>query len=271
MKTTSWSVDRLIKSTRCAVRDSGNYSAFGRLNPRYHKDGLDLRVTKQNATRALLFFERLLRALKATGHGALVEDKRTYLVINEQKVRVHVIERTKKVELPDQGYSWKQYDYTPTGVLSFVIEEYSSAMFKKCWMDGKTPLEDQIDDITNKLVSAAEILKREDEEREAQHRIWQEERRLAEEERRKREEDNKRFAELQTQADKWRQYGVLTAFLAECERVLLDQGRGSLTPAVHTWLAWARGRADQLDPFKMGFLSAISAPLKGDLNDDERL
>jgi hypothetical protein len=257
----------LIRQTRQVI-EKATPDLYGMVRHRY--SGLDIRVLKTTGHRALRIMDALLKALEARDHSiefAKDGSGSTQVVVRKQKVRIRLSEKVNrtmremaKEEKKNPPYISELWVYTPSGKLTFEIDEYCSEMGQKKWTDKETiPLEEQLNDIIVGIISTAEALR-------LREIKWQEEARLrreaelrqVEEERRRREEEERRKY-LEAQAEMWVRSRNVRSFLEACECALIEQ-LGEIMPGSPEaeWLEWARRCADQVDPLKNDFLKALT-------------
>ena len=145
-----------------------------------------------------------------------------------------------------------KWDYQPTGLLRFRINEWGGEGARKTWIDGRRQrLEDVLNDVVVGLVTFAEAERRAREERERQRLEWEAERaRQAELERRRREEEARR-QELEHEAEVWARAKNLRNYVeaVECQARMVGVGL-ELGTELRCWLDWARQHADRLDPME---------------------
>jgi hypothetical protein len=117
----------------------------------------------------------------------------------------------------------------------------------------KKKIGDMLPEIIGGVMAAGPILarmKREREERERQHREGQARRYEAQ---RLREIDDKRWHKFREFAANWEQQDRLLAFIAEIETRKSEEAEINVAGSpLDDWIAWAKGRAVALDPFRQG-------------------
>lgn len=257
----------LIRQTRQVI-EKATPDLYGMVRHRY--SGLDIRVSKTTAHRALRIMDALLKALEARGHSvefAKDGSGSTQVIVGKQKVRIRLSEKVNrttremtKEEKKNPPYFSELWVYTPSGKLTFELDEYTSEMGQKKWADKESsPLEEQLNDIMVGIFNTGEALR-------LRELRWQEEARLRreaelqqmEEDRRRREEEEQR-KHLEAQAEIWVRSRNFRSFLEACEHKMIEQ-LGGVTPdsPEAEWLEWARRHADRLDPLKGNFLSALT-------------
>lgn len=249
----------LVSATRKAMQPA-NIDDFARLLR--DRNCLDVRVSRRTLRRALLIMNALAKAIESRDCSIKIMTESwpgTYIVVGEERVKVYLWEKVTRIENrepPRSGYGWQRKPWvaTPTGRLSFVIEDYSSDGARKRWSDGKQqPLEKQLNDVMAGIWTIAEELRVKRALRkeaiqcdlEAQHR-------REEEERLRKEEECRRRA-LEMMAESWIKSQNLRAFLQAYENQI-ESSQGQIPPDSPDgrWLVWARLHADRLDPFKDG-------------------
>lgn len=239
--------------------------------------GLDVRVSRPLLRRALLILDALLKALEARGYSVEGSDEAgapTRAVIGEEKVKFFLWEKDvrsehvfteKELAMPSYRRP-ERWVFTPSGRLTFTIDEYWDDYGKKNWRDKEgRPLEDQLNEVVIGLLTAAEGLRRQRLEREERERRRKEDEARRWEEERRRKEDEARRGALEQQAQRWRSCQNLRAFISSCEDELVAR-HGPLDPEGPGagWLRWAHGHADSLDPFKNCYLEeAVRAEAPG--------
>lgn len=230
--------DKLIIAARESLNRKDSYPHNGLIY--CLREELDIRVTKTNIPRALRFMDTLIKALRVRGHDVVVENGSTYFIINRQKLKVSLREKTKRVPGNDR---WQTSEYHPTGQLVFKLDKIFHG---KEWLDGKLPLEDQLTTIIAKLELASvklneqeAIWKKQREEREVQERL-----RKAFEHRRQEDLDN--FKAMLVKSSRWHKAVNLRNYIDAVEQRALDTK--GITDELKDWLHWARKKADWYDP-----------------------
>jgi hypothetical protein len=248
----------LVKSTRIAL-DHGWRDKYGALHGHVGDQVLDVRLSKTSLPRALRILDALFKALATRGGSVhLGTDKweRTYVAIAGEKVRIRLEEIFKQIdhvvtskEKRDPPLFMDRWDYIPTGLLRFQIEEYAKAPRKR-WAETETRrLDGMLNDIVKGILITAEALRV---DRIAREKAEQERRaaaeRQAEVERKQREEEARR-RNLEQQAAQWAHSQNLRVFLQAVHQEAVRRGvpldRDS---PLGQWLAWAHEHADRLDP-----------------------
>ena len=257
----------LVRLTRDSM-EHGGVDDYGALFSRGSQQRLDIRVSKTSLARALRILDALFKALEARGAPVKLGTERwerTYVAITDEKVKVrleevfkridHVLTKKEREEQEKWGRSWaRKWEYEPTGLLRFRIEEYVEGA-RKSWSDGGSQrLEEMLNDIVKGIVIVAEALRVRRIEREREER----ERREALEQRAKleqlRREEGARRLQLERQVERWVRSRNLRAYLDAVEQTDMPQGL-VITPdsQLTRWLTWAREYADILDPLKGSF------------------
>jgi len=151
----------LIRQTRKVI-EKATPDLYDMIRHRY--SALDIRVSKTTAHRALRIMDALLKALEARGHSvefAKDGSGSTQVIVGKVKVRIRLSEKVNrttremtKEEKKKPPYSSDLWIYTPSGKLTFEIDEYTSEMGQKKWADKETsPLEEQLNDIMVGIIS----------------------------------------------------------------------------------------------------------------------
>lgn len=227
-----------------------------RLVPR-GKECLALSVTLGSADRAMLLYDAIIKAFESRGWQVGISESEhtttTAVTVGSEKVGVSIEERVDRVERkPDPKekrlYWEKEYDYVPTGRLTFRIDA-SYLGVRQSWSDGaKRRLEDCVNQIMVGVVAAAEALK----VRRLEHEARQREYAAAEDRRRlqemHRQQEAARIRALDASLTAWRKSVVVREYAAAMRQSAEAAGMlGEGTP-MSAWLAWVDGYAEQIDP-----------------------
>jgi hypothetical protein len=133
--------DKAIIATKEIVSGKFKYS-----DKEYYdvlKESMHIRVSKEQAPRALRIMDTLIKAFRYRGHKVNISYSSTTVTINGQSLEIGLREKSKRVK-KESNSRYDSYDYVHIGILVFkVIESYSDKEFS----DGKLPLEKTI--ITN--------------------------------------------------------------------------------------------------------------------------
>jgi len=178
----------------------------------------------------------------------------------------HIITEKEKAELRRYKYtSIPKWDYTPTGKLSLMVNEYGSYGLQKTFTDGVTKrIDDKLNEFVVNLYKIAFVDHQERLKREEERRRWQEEQRQLAEEARRREKEQQRLLELEKQSQLWNKSNQLRTYIKEVEnRALLHHHPADHQVKLERWLLWARDHADRIDPLING-LRFDSEPEPGD-------
>ncbi|WP_199915236.1 hypothetical protein [Parazoarcus communis] len=244
------------------------------------KEVLNLSVTKDALDRALALADALIKALTKEGFAFEIDaekggtwvkwletgTKMTVVITEHIKRSAHVItpaeERARKRYWDrsrwDHSASYPsiaQYDYTPTGTLTIEVGRWPS----RKWNDTpRTQLERRLGEVVGGvMVLARDIHAKEQEEarRKEAYRIA-----VARYEflTTRRASELARFKELEADATNWERAVRLRAFADAREKQLRAEGVLSADEA--DWLAWARTKADWLDPLVLVSDLILDAP-----------
>ena len=124
------------KTSRWSTNHGLVYSSSGVLN---------MKVSKSSIGRALLFMNSLIQLIEQRGHKFKIEERKTYAIINEEKLELRCQESLKRSVKKDKTFSWDTYEYHPSGNLRLILE---NTYPKKTWNDGKKrKLEDSLSSI----------------------------------------------------------------------------------------------------------------------------
>jgi hypothetical protein len=246
----------LVRYTR-QVLEKDKPDDYGMLSWSWNQRCMNVRVSKTSLHRALRIMDALLKALEARGYSAEVSKDgpiATYILIGAEKVKVRLSEKANRSERELTAEEKKKpahtisnrWVYSPSGKLTFEIDEYCGACHKK-WTDkAQKPLEDQLNDVLAGLILVGEALRL----RRIEHE--EEQRRQREQERRRMEDQERRYY-LDQHLKAWSESQRLREFLNACETALIER-KGELAPdsSEAKWLRWAHRYADRIDPLKNG-------------------
>lgn len=252
-------------SKRLRQRDGWDKDALVRAAP---KEVLNLSVTLNELDRALGVVDALLKALSKQGFDCEVNIERGATLLRwretgttlELALTEHIRrsdhqitpaeERAKKRYWDrnrwDTAISFPhvpRYDYTPTGVLTLQVGRWPS----RSWKDTpRTKLEKRIGEVTSGIL----VLAKETHEKEMEEARREEVHRLAVERyeflTRRRDKEIERFKKLELSANCRERAAKLRVFATAVEESA--RSNGTLTAEKIEWLAWARAKADWLDP-----------------------
>lgn len=205
---------------------------------------LNIRVSKEQVSRVLRFIDTFIKALYARGHSIIVEAGNTYLLIKDEKIKINIREKTKRVKSVKQNGLWISYDYVYTGKLVFKVDQ---TFIDREWTEGTVLFENQLSVILAKLEILADILK----QKNLEIRLWREDydrkRQIEKDYQKRKEDDLLAFKDTLNKAERWHKAANLRNYINEVE--LKATANNNLTEETKTWLFWARKKADWYDPF----------------------
>ena len=237
---------------------------------------LAVRISREQADRAMCLYDALLKALNARGMRVTVTYNKgwtrweTEAHYGEETVDLRLMERTQRREKPlcelrkgEVRPSWEtpQVEWVGTGRLLFRVGgEYSTGIGRNEWIDSATQrLEDQLNEVVIGVVRAGIAFA-------ARSRRWEEERRLqAEREeharrvQREREAEQARVRDLLASAKEWHDMRQVRDFVVALDQALADVPSEALAPDVRQWLTWARSYAGRPDPVQRLVQRALSS------------
>ncbi|HUM50618.1 MAG TPA: hypothetical protein PK431_02345 [Chitinophagales bacterium] len=232
--------DKLIIAAKDELTRKDKYVDNGLVSCRY--EGLDIKVSKQNISRALLIMDTLIKALQARNHEIKINNRETYVVIMKQEVELSLREKTKKV--PNTRSNWPDNDYIPTGIFILRIDRRWRG---KEFTDGKLQIEKQLSVIIANLeLMALEEIRRdiESDKRKIEEAILEKTRKNFE---KRQDDDLAAFRQTLKNAKRWHKAVNLRNYINEVETKAIENN--TLTDEIKTWLIWARKKEDWYDPF----------------------
>jgi len=268
----------LIVSTERALRRPKGRNPRSR--PARAPQGLDIAVSEDSLPRALRIMDALVQSLDARGMPLRIEpdgERRSCVTLLGQELAIRLVENTLRVERQPTdkerrekekyGYVYltDRYSYQPTGLLKLgILSEYHNEL-QKVVADGKQRrIEQCLNEFIVKLEAEAARRKQRAEELERQHRLWEEQEKQRRELEERRERELAQFKRLEEQVRNWRRAEEIRGYVAAVEgRAAREPGAVDCASELSQWAAWARAKADSIDPLR----DARSAVL--DTEDDD--
>lgn len=204
----------------------------------------------------------LLKALEKAGATVTDGEKpgHVFITVAGERIDLEVREKLKQVKRPlnDEEKRWRSdltrlvTELVGTGRLHVVIHTYSSASFKREWLESDAhPIGSMLPDVAATVLAMGPYLAEERREREEQHRRYEEHRRQAEEERRRRQRDANRWRRLVEFARVSEDARLARRFLEELRRRSVPEAIVG-DCSIEEWLVWAEERAAVSDPLERG-------------------
>jgi hypothetical protein len=207
------------------------------------EESMHIRVSKEQAPRALRIMDTLIKVFRFRGHSVNVSHAASAVKIKGQVLTIGLREKTKRVKRESDS-RYDSYDYVNVGILILkVIERYSDKEFA----DGRLPLEKQL----SLIIASFELWANEMNEREERWRLERikrdEEERIKKDFEKRQDEDLKAFRETLDKANRWHKAENLRNYINEVESRAIVVN--NLKEETQAWLIWARKKADWYDPF----------------------
>ena len=222
-------------------------------------------VSEASLPRALRIMDALVKALDARGMPLRIEPdekRRTCLTLQDQVLAIRLVENTSRTEreptekerqeIKKHGYTYlpDRYSYNHTGMLKLgILGDYRDEL-QKVVADGKQQrIEQLLNEFIVKIETEAVRRKRDAEHRERRRLLWEEEARLRREYEEKQRKEMERFKALETAARNWKRAEDLRAYIAAVEtKAASEDGSIASERDLGQWIAWARQKADWIDP-----------------------
>ena len=230
-----------------------------------NKKVLDALISAAQVDRSALLLDTLIKASESLHHRWIIAvDNGTTLQIDGEIMTVQLRERLTKVAVPPppptprkRGTPWTpdfsswrapEYEWIPTGELSFHVEADTLHGTRKKWADTKTKtLEQRLGAIVDGLGVIAESVRAERIMREGHQKARQLEEELRLEHARYEESQRRLRQALVTNSEQWHRAAQLRAFInATCEANADSPAHVQEQTAF--WVTWASSQADRLDP-----------------------
>lgn len=209
---------------------------------RTHQDDISIEVTKDNIERSLRFMDTLIKLMRERGHDVFVKEGKTIVKVFGEEIPIRLREKTKMTKIKSE-YSFYNTEYSPTGLLIFVIDIRSYK--RKEWVDGKILIENRLADILSFIETFAKQEIQDRNEREKENKIWKENRKKEEELLRIKQEEFEKVKKFINNANYWKQAHVLREYIAAIE-ANNDEDKHS-----KDWIAWAKQKIEWFDPFSL--------------------
>jgi hypothetical protein len=175
---------------------------------------------------------------------------------DEQKAIDRYNRSAERGQWPHHEYpSMPQYDWHPSGILMLTVGSYPA----RSWKDTpRTILEHRLPEIISGIVVlAAEVCAKEaDQKRSAREAAEAKERYRSVIERRQFEQQS--FDTLEANATRWERATRIRAYVAAATAA--SENQGNMTEELREWAAWARAKADWVDPLVPVSDSILDAP-----------
>lgn len=201
---------------------------------------LNIKVSEQQLQRALLFMDTLIKVLKKKGFDLIIESAETILLINKQKIKIALREKTKVVYTETK--SWARTN-EPIGKFVLKIESWDI----KEWTESSLGLEDKLSEIVVGIELKAEESRQKEIELENRHREYERQKAIKLEFEKLRKQDLSFFKDSLEKAERWHKTNNLRAYIKEVEQKAKESNR--YTDELDSHLERLRKQADWYDPF----------------------
>jgi hypothetical protein len=234
--------------------------------PTTERRALDISVSEASLPRALRIMDALVKGLDARGMPLRITElegkQRSCVTLLDQKLAVRLVEnmlRTEREptakereEIKKYGHTYlpNRYVYQTTGMLKLgIIGSYYDEI-RNVVADGKHQrIEQCLNDFVVKLEAEAVRRKREAEHREREERLWEERERRRREREEKQRKEMERLKALEEEVREWKRAEGIRAYVAAVETKAVHEGSTTdPNSELGQWLAWARHKADWIDP-----------------------
>ena len=204
---------------------------------------ISISVAPKNCNRALRIMDKIIKLLKQRGHDIIVDHNTTQVVIRDEKIKIRLREKLKRITIPNPKYIWDNTEYVPTGILSFKIDEYPEKEFSDT---NNQTLEEQIPKILTKLELVSDKIKRDNEEREKWHQEYLRKREIEEAIKKRHTNEIENFKKLLEDSERWKKATDLRNFIKELESNAIKENK--LSEELANWIKWSNDKADWFDP-----------------------
>jgi hypothetical protein len=255
-----------VTQLRDALRRS-KVDDYGMLTLRGDWHGSVLRVSPELHERALRILDALLKALVARGYAVDLELPRSAprdyyrlkIVAGPEAIDVMLSERAQQIPYEPTPGEQRQKSvrgfapvplYRPTHRLTLQLHALFDALPRRSWSDGeRRPLEGALGDIVVAVDRAFAAIRHRRDAEAAQERAREEQQRHRDWEERRASHRKDLVEHIVRTAADWSRAESIRGFLrAAAAAIPVDERDAQLT----TWLAWAAGCADAIDPLRKG-------------------
>lgn len=220
--------------------------------------GFDLRVSKVNERRALLIIDTLCKWFQKNGikiYQPFKNSIETKVVIDNQELRIRIEEKSKLTAtvLKERwgGYDYYEREYTPTGELSLVIDNYCwGCSLKKVWRDGQTSkVEERLGEFISTLFEHAKVENERKQRLEAEAVEKEKQRQLQRYHEACRQYEQQMIDKLIQQSRDFIQSKEIQTYIDEVKRLAKEQYKDDhYTVELIAWIIWAESYAKELNP-----------------------
>jgi hypothetical protein len=204
---------------------------------------LSISVTSSQISRALKFWDKLIRDLELVGFK--IGHKQYYGTVAVKdgiELPIRVREKCRRVKRDDSGWGFTELE--PIGKLVFTLD----TLQKKEWEDTKNkPLELKTSIISKYLEKKVQEEIELQAEIEARKREYEANKKAREEMELRKHIEEQKFKDLMTDCEKWHQANRLRKYINTI-KMDVSRKRFSSTFEKDSWLEWASKKADEVDP-----------------------
>lgn len=260
----------LVAQTQKAL-SKGQVDMYGAVHGKWGEKYLNLRISKENLSRALRIMDALLKGLDKRGCKTTISidnQLKTEVKVNEIKIEITLREDFKRFERDSttqkkkSSYESDHFYYKPTGNFTFSIN--NSYHTQHNWRDGKTAvLEDQLNNIVVGIFEAAEDLRQKEIKHKNEARLQLElsiEREKNKILQQRQVSCRELFSELM---GKWQKSQELIGFISAYEaKILKEKGEILANGEDLMLIEWAKDYAERLNPIENGRMKEVIDKIK---------
>ena len=204
---------------------------------------ISIDVSEENYNRALCFMDAFIKLLRARGHDIICNNG-TFLVIDNQKMQISLVERMKREMVKHEKYDWESAKYSKSGILLIRFRE--GAYRTTDWAEGKQPIEK----LLSKIVASIEIKAQELKENQIRlEKSWVEQREKAlirENRENLIKQELADFKTLIAEADRWFEIKKIRSYIDDVEAKFKTSENHS--EEIKNWVSWARKKVEWYEP-----------------------
>ena len=251
-------IHQFVKSTERVLSGKKFENAMGLLSPdRTTHPAFDIQISMGSVERVLKLLNEICYAAEAQEIQIVEIDAQNRRAVAFQQfgeqVSLFVKEKVAREELKreDRPASyWKEYKYTPKGLLEIKIDAPYGFGGRSTWADGKIQrVEPFVHEIASTIKDALAAKRKNRLEQEERSRRWAEEEKIRKEKERQASLEKTRRERLLEHIDGWRLSERLTRFADAVEAVIPPEEE---IQEWRNWIAWIRARAESMNPITLG-------------------
>ncbi|MGA2297666.1 MAG: hypothetical protein ABSG15_08985 [FCB group bacterium] len=215
-------------------------------------------VSEESVKRALRIFDTFVKALEKRKYLNLEKENKNIASIDilGETLQFRIKEKLKRIDFvpndkqkKSSWFNYVKYDYTPTGILILQLVTWTPEGSKRNLSDGKTKIEDKLNDFIIECAKAAVLTKIHTEEMRLMKIEWEEKWKLKEEKERKKIREEENIELLLKQTKEFSQNKQIVHFIKAIQDSYKEKNINSDdNKKINEWLEWANKVEKKLNP-----------------------